>query len=171
MKNAAMPPKTTTTTASKLRMPQFMALARSESDLPKQVAHASTDCGAAAMASAASSTHCRIAFIPSQVTDVFEFSQNEFEINQQRDPSQGRTNGVNQIRRLALVFIVRIRPCAEAERQQDRRAHKNDMECLKGHVAPARPLRAARFGVTSSGPDCHGSPRWSAPSIRRRKTR
>src|SRR5437016_3245795 len=110
MKNAAMPPKTKTTTASKLRMPQFMALARSESDLPKQVAHASTDCGAAAMASAANNAHGRIAFIPSQVTDVFEFSQNEFEINHQRDPRQGRTNGVNQVHRFALVFVVKIRP-------------------------------------------------------------
>src|SRR6266571_7599479 len=159
MKNAAMPPKTTTTTASKLRMPQFIALARSESDLPKQVAHARTDCGAAAMASAASNAHCRIAFIPSQVTDVFEFSQNDSEINHQRDPRQGRTNGINQIHRFALVLIVKIRPRPEAEGQQDRRRDKNDMECLKGHVAPARPLRAARVEVTGSCPDCHGLPR------------
>src|SRR5580765_523032 len=144
MKNAAMPPKTKTTTASKLTMPQFIALARSESDLPKQVAHARTDCGAAAKASAASNAHCRIAFIPSQVTDVFEFSQNDFEIDHQRDPRQGRTNGVNQIHRFAMVFVVKIRPRAEAKRQQDRRGDKNDMECLKGHVVPARPRRAAR---------------------------
>src|SRR6266571_7790422 len=169
MKNAAMPPRTKTTTASKLRMPQFMALARSESDLPKQVAHARTDCGVAAMASAASNAHCRIAFIPSQVTDVFEFSQNDFEINHQRDPRQGRTNGVNQVHRFALVFVVKIRPRAEAKRQQDRRGDENDMECFKGHVVQALPLRAARVGVTGSSPDCHGSPRWSAPSIRRRK--
>src|SRR5438552_4121412 len=161
MKNAAMPLKTTTTTASKLRMPQFIALARSESDLPKQVAHASTDCGAAAMINSASSAHCRIAFIRSQVTDVFEFSQNEFEINQQRDPRQGRANGVNQIHRFALVFVVGIRPRAEAERQQDRGGDKNYMECLKGHVVQARQLRAARVEVTGSCPDCHGLPRWS----------
>src|SRR2546425_440725 len=170
MKNAAMPPKTKTTIASKLRMPQFIALARSESDLPKQVAHASADCGAAAMASAASGAQCRIAFIRSQVTDVFEFSQNDFEINHQRDPRQRRTNGVNQIHRFALVLVVRIRPRAEAKRQQDRRGDKNDMECLKGHVVQARQLRAARVGATGSSPGCHGSPRWSAPSIRRRKT-
>src|SRR5439155_4564716 len=170
MKNAAMPPRTKTTTASKLRMPQFMALARSESDLPKQVAHASTDCGAVAMASAASNAHCRIAFIPSQLTDVFELPQNDFEINHQRDPRQGRTKGVNQIHGFALVFVVRIRPRAEAKRQQDRRGDKNDMECFKGHGAQARPLCEARVGVTWSCPGCHGSPRWSAPSIRRRKT-
>src|SRR5437867_11245437 len=169
MKNAAMPLKTTTTTTSKLRMPQFMALARSESDLPKQVAHASTDCGAAAMINTANSADCRMTFIPSQVTDVFELSQNEFEINHQRDPRQGRTNGVNQIHRFALVFVVGIGPRAEAERQQDRRGDKNHMESLKGHGASARPLRAARVGVTSSCPDCHGSPRRSASSIRRRK--
>jgi len=64
MKNAAMPPKTKTTTASKLRMPQFIALAASESDLPKQVAQASADCGAATTASAASAAQCRITFIP-----------------------------------------------------------------------------------------------------------
>src|SRR5437762_3039301 len=141
MKNAPIPPRTKPTTASKLRMPQFMALARSESDLPKQVAHARTDCGAAAKASAASNAYCRIAFIPSQVTDVFEFSQNDFEINHQRDPRQGRTNGVNQIHRIALVFVGKIGRCAKAKRQQDRGGDKNDMECLKGHVAPARPLR------------------------------
>src|SRR5438105_2054391 len=168
MKNAAMPLKTTTTTASKLRMPQFMALARSESDLPKHVAHASMVCGAA-KTSGTRSAHCRIAFIPSKVTDVLKFSQNEFEINQQRPPRQGRTNGVNQIHRFALVFVVGIRPCAEAERQQDRGGDKNYMECLKGHVVQARPLRAARVEVTGSCPDCHGLPRWSAPSIRRRK--
>src|SRR2546425_1082942 len=170
MKNAAMPPKTKTTTASRFRPRQFIALARSESDLPKQVAHASTDCGAAAMASAASSAHCRIAFILSQVTDVFEFSQNGFEINHQGDPRQSRTNGVNQIDRFALVLVVKIRPRAEPERQQDRRGDKNDVECLKGHVAQERPLRAARVGVTWSCPGCHASPRWSAPSIRQRKT-
>src|SRR5947207_2703100 len=150
-------------------MPQFMALARSESDLPKQVAHASADCGAEATNSAASNARCRIAFIPSEVTDVFEFSQNDFEINHQRNPRQSRTNGINQIRRLALIFIVEIRPRPDAERQQDRRADKNDMECLKGHEAPARPLRAARVGVTGSSPGSRGPPRWSAPSIRRRK--
>src|SRR5437016_2153407 len=127
MKNAAIAPRTKTTTASKLRMPQFMALARSESDLPKQVAHARTDCGAAAMASAASNAHCRIAFILSQITDVFEFSQNDFEINHQRDPRQSRTHGVNQIHRAAVVFVSKIRPCAEAKRQQDRRGDENHM--------------------------------------------
>src|SRR6266699_4992268 len=170
MKNAAMPPKTKTTTASKLRIPQFMALARSESDLPKQVAHARTDSGVAAMASAASNAHCRIAFIPSQVTDVFEFSQNEFEINQQRDSRQRRTDGVNQIHRSAVVCVSKIRPCAEAKRQQDRRGDENHMECLKGHVVQARQLRAARVEATGSCPDCHESPRWSTPSSRRRKT-
>src|SRR5947207_2068468 len=166
-----MPPKTSTTTASELRMAQFMALARSESDLPKQVASASTDCGAAAMASTANNAHRRIAFIPSQVTDVFEFSQNEFEINHQGDPRQGRTNGVNQVHRFALVFVVKIRRRPEAKRQQDRGDDKNDMECFKGHAAQARPLSGARVGVTWSCPGCHGSPRWSAPLIRRRKKR
>src|SRR6266566_8175163 len=121
MKNAAMPPSTKTTTTNKLRMPQFMALARSESDLPKQVAHASRDCGVAAMANPASNAHCRFAFITSQITDFLEFSQNEFEINQQRDSRQDRANGVNQIHRFALVFVVKIGPGAEAKRQQDRR--------------------------------------------------
>src|SRR5262249_32491499 len=126
MKNAAKPLKTNTTTTNRLRIPQFMALARSESDLPKQEAHASRECGAAPVNNAASNPRCRMVFIRSEVTDVFEFSQNEFEIDRQCDPRQGRTNGVNQIHRFALVFVVRIRPRAESKRQQDRGRDKND---------------------------------------------
>src|SRR6266508_2119265 len=139
MKNAAKPPRTKTTTVSKLKMPQFMAFARSESDLPKQVAQASAEWGAARIRAASSARKSerglpmrrtlsvgekvpglsaealakaeggwrgfrarspfiraplRVVFIPSQVTDVFEFSQNDFEIDQQGDARQGRTNRV-----------------------------------------------------------------------------
>src|ERR1051326_2165553 len=158
MKNAAKPPRTKTTTASKLRMPQFMALARSESDLPKQVAQASAEWGAATRTKARSARG-RIFFIASEVTDVFELSQNDFKVDHQGDARQGGTDRVDQIRSLALVLVNRIRPGAEAERQQDRRADKNDMECLKGHGAPARPPHGARVEGTGSSRDCHASPR------------
>src|SRR5438876_1243934 len=45
MKNAPMLPRTKTTTTNRLKIPKLIPRARSESDLPKQVAQATNGCG------------------------------------------------------------------------------------------------------------------------------
>jgi hypothetical protein len=45
---AAIDPKTETTTAKRLKIPQFIPLAMGESDLPKQAAQAKTESGTSA---------------------------------------------------------------------------------------------------------------------------
>src|SRR5579863_8126272 len=101
-----MVPSTQTTTAIKLKMPQFIAAARGESDLPVHIAQACAELAQSIAAVATSSMEKIFLGDILQVADVLKFFQAISLVDDQGDCGKHGTNPGHEIPNTRVVLKI-----------------------------------------------------------------